>query len=85
VIAAHRGGTLTMFRNIADIKIGDQIILTNFREELVYRATEIRIIAPSDIDRITIRDGRDLVTLLSCHPLGQNYQRYVVYGERVSQ
>jgi len=84
VIAAHRGGRLVMFRNIDKIKIGDEIIVTNFREKLVYRAAEIQIITPTDIDRVKIQPGRDMLTLISCNPLGKNYQRYVLYCERVS-
>ena len=82
VIAAHRGGVREMFRNIHKIKLGDEIIITNFRETLVYRASEIKIILPGDIDDVKIQEGRDLVTLLSCNPLGQNYQRYCLYCER---
>ena len=84
VIAAHRGSSLAMFRNIHKIKIGDEVIITNFWEELRYRAVEIAIIVPSDIERIRIQPGRDLVTLISCEPLGKTYQRYVVYCERIS-
>ena len=83
VIAAHRGGVEQMLRNIHRIQIGDEVVLTNFRERLVYRAAEIRIISPSDIDKVMIQDGRDLITLLSCNPIGRNYQRYVLHCERV--
>ena len=83
VIAAHRGSTTEMFRNIHKIEIGDEIIITNFREQLVYRVVETKIILPTDINEIKIQEGRELVTLISCNPLGANYQRYVVYCERV--
>ena len=82
VIAAHRGRTVRQFRTIDKIQIGDEIIVTNFRETLTYRAAEVRIISPMDIEEILIQPGRDLITLISCHPLGQNYQRYVLYCER---
>ena len=83
VIAAHRGRSVRQFRMIDKIQIGDEITVTNFREALTYRAAEIKIISRSDIREILIQPGRDLVTLISCHPLGANYQRYVVYCERV--
>ena len=83
VIAAHRGTSLVMFRNIDRIKIGDLITITNFREVLTYKAVEIRIILPTDINQILIQPGRDLVTLITCNPLGANYQRYALYCERV--
>jgi len=83
VIAAHRGGTLEMFRDIHKISIGDEILVTNFRERLRYQANQIQIISPDDINRIKIQEGRDLITLISCNPLGKNYERYVLYAERV--
>ena len=83
VIAAHRGRSVRQFRTIDKIQIGDEITITNFRETLRYRAAEIKIIYPMDIEEILIQPGRDLITLFSCHPLGNNYQRYVVYCERV--
>jgi len=83
VIAAHRGTSLVMFRNIHKIQIGDEIIVTNFREELVYRAVEIKIIYPNESSVLKIQPGRDLLTLSSCHPLRGSSQRYVVICERV--
>ena len=82
VIAAHRGGTCEMLRNIHQIQLGDEIIITNFKERLTYQAIEVRIILPTDVGDVKIQEGRDLITLLSCNPLGKNHQRYVLYCER---
>jgi sortase A len=84
VIAAHRGAMTPMFRNIHKIKLGDRITVTNFRETLTYKAVEIKIIKPSQSDEILIQPGRDLLTLSSCNPLGRNYQRYLLFCERVA-
>ena len=83
VLAAHRGGALEMLRNIHLIQIGDEIIITNFRERLVYEAIESKIILPADIGEVKIQEGQDLITLLSCNPLGKNYQRYVLYCKKI--
>lgn len=86
VIAAHRGYRKTaMFRHIEKLEIGDEIYIENFRERLVYKVAEIRVITPTDVDQLLIQEGRDLVTLVTCHPYRRNYQRYVVYCERVLQ
>ena len=82
VIAAHRGSTKVMFRNIHQIKIGDEIIITNFREVLKYHVAERKIIYPTDIQELLIQDNRDMLTLITCDPPGKNYQRYVLYCER---
>lgn len=84
VIAAHRGmSTAALFRHIDKILIGDEIYITNFRESLTYRVVEYEVINPSDIKKVLIQEGKDMVTLFSCHPYLYNNQRYVVYCERV--
>ena len=35
-----------------------------------------------DIDAVKIVPGQDMLTLITCHPYTQNYQRYVVYCRR---
>lgn len=84
VIAAHRGfGKTAMFRNIQKLEKGDLIIVENFREILKYKVSEIEIIDPSQTDRLLIRDGEDMITLLTCHPYGSNAKRYLVYCKRI--
>lgn len=83
IIAAHRGYSETaMFRDIEKLEPGDEIYIENFRERLVYEAVEIRVIDPTDIGELLIQEGRDMVTLITCHPYRHNYQRYVVFCER---
>ena len=85
VIAAHRGmASQEMFRHIERLEQGDLVLLSNFREELRYQVTEIEIIAPDEIQKVLIQPGRDLLTLVTCHPYPTTRQRYVVYCERVS-
>lgn len=86
VLAGHRGwyGSL-FFRHIELLEIGDEVMITNLWETLNYTVSEITVIEPNDIDKILIQPGRDLVTLLTCHPYGSGGRyRYVVYCERVS-
>lgn len=85
VLAGHRGwyGAL-FFRHIELLEVGDEIYITNLWQTLTYRVDEIQIIDPNDIDRVLIQPGRDLVTLLTCHPYASGgKQRYVVYCERI--
>lgn len=83
VIAAHRGSLRGyMFRNIDELEAGDEIRIVNFRETLTYTVTESAIIMPYDIERIMIRPGADMITLSTCHPVGYNHHRLIVYAER---
>ena len=83
IIAAHRGyGKTEMFRNIHKLEIGDDVYIRNFRETLHYKVSEIKIINPDDVSELVIQSGKDLVTLLTCHPYRVNTKRYVVVCER---
>lgn len=84
VIAAHRGWSRAkMLRNIDKLEIGDTVYIENFRETLEYRVSEIEIIDPDDINKLLIRDGKDMISLITCHPYRVNTHRYVVFCERV--
>lgn len=84
VIAGHRGYSgASYFRYLDKLHVGDTVSVTNLWETLTYRVCEIRIIDPSDVEEILIQPGRELLTLLTCHPYASGgRQRYVVYCER---
>ena len=71
-----------MFRDIEDLKPGDEVRVTNPWGTLTYRVRETKVIAPNDIRQILIRKGEDMVTLITCHPYGSSEKRYVVYCDR---
>lgn len=84
VVAGHRGWNgAAYFLNIDKLTVGDKVQLINPWETMNYTVTGIRIIEPTDIAQILIQDGRELLTLMSCHPYasGGRY-RYLVFCER---
>lgn len=83
VVAAHRGYQGTpMFREIEVLESGDIIEITTPYEVLTYEVTETKIVLPDEIHEILIEEGKDKVTLLTCHPYTKNTHRYLVYAER---
>lgn len=83
VIAAHRGYKGAEFLKYIDkLELGDEVYVTNLWETLIYQVEEIVIIKPDDIQRVLIQEGKDLITLVTCHPRGANSHRYVVYCKR---
>lgn len=84
VIAGHRGWRgADYFRHIDRLQVGDTVTLTNLWETLTYTVADIQIIQPHEVDKIKIQAGRDLLTLLTCHPYASGgRQRYVVYCEK---
>ena len=84
VIAGHRGWKgADYFRHIDRLQVGDIVTLTNLWETLTYTVADIQIIQPHEVEKIKIQQGRDLLTLVTCHPYASGgKQRYVVYCER---
>ena len=84
VIAAHRGGYhgLAMFRDIEKLAVGDTVTVTTPWDTFTYEVTETRVVEPDDVDAVAVQPGRDLVTLLTCHPYGTNRYRMLVTCER---
>lgn len=85
VIAGHRGWKgADYFRHIDRLRASDTVTLTNLWETLTYTVADIQIIQPHEVEKIKIQQGRDLLTLVTCHPYASGgRQRYVVYCERV--
>lgn len=84
VIAGHRGWYgADYFRHIDRLQAGDMVTVTNLWETLTYTVVDIQIIQPDQVNRIKIQPGRDLLTLITCHPYASGgRQRLVVYCER---
>lgn len=85
VISGHRGWNgAAHFRYVPDLAKGDIVTIRNLWETLTYVVVETKIIAPNDVDAIHIQEGRELLTLLTCHPYASGgKQRFLVICERV--
>lgn len=84
VLAGHRGViSMTMFDNIVFLEEGDSVFINNLWSEIEYKVVGSEIILPTESDKVKIQSGKDMLTLLTCHPYGYTSYRYVVYCERV--
>ena len=84
VIAGHRGYSgADYFKHLDTLKEGDSVQLVTLWNTLNYTVSEIRIIESYNVEQILIQEGRELLTLLTCHPYasGGRY-RYLVICER---
>ena len=85
VIAGHRGwwGDL-MFYNVEKLEAGDDIFIDGRSGLLKYKVTGQEIIDPSDWEKVLPIEGRDMVTLLTCHPKRPpRPKRLLINAERV--
>ena len=85
VITGHRGlAEATMFTHLDKVKNGDSLIVEVFGEVLTYRVTSTKVVEPEETEALRVEEGKDLLTLVTCTPLGINTHRILLTGERVS-
>ena len=84
VLSGHRGlPSATLFTNLDRLDNGDTFIIRVLDEVLTYEVDQILIVEPDDVSALTIEDGKDLCTLVTCTPYGINSHRLLVRGHRV--
>lgn len=85
VLTAHRGlPEATLFNDLDKLEIGDRFTIEVFGEVLTYEVIESRVVEPGDTDTLRPVADQDLVTLVTCTPLGVNTHRQLVTGTRVT-
>ena len=84
VICAHTGlGTAELFTNLDQLEKGDRFWISIFGLELEYEVDQINVVLPDEMEELTIVQGEDFVTLVTCTPYGINSHRLLVRGKRV--
>lgn len=84
VLTAHRGlATSELFTHLDRVQLDDTFTIEVFGQVLTYRVVDTRVVEPSETESLLPIDGRDLITLVTCTPLGVNSHRILVTGERV--
>lgn len=83
-ITAHRGlAESVLFTHLDKVGIGDTFTLEILGVPQVYEVFDVRIVPPTESEWLKIDPNRDLVTLITCDPIGINTERILVTGERV--
>jgi sortase A len=84
VLTAHRGlADAIMFTDLDKLKKGDTFTVTTFGQVFTYQIFDTRVVEPEDTATLRQEAGRDLVTLVTCTPLGINTHRILVTGKRI--
>lgn len=83
VLSGHTGlNSARLFTDLTALEEGDLFFIDVLDETLAYEVVEIQVVEPDDVSSLSIQEGRDLVTLVTCTPYGINSHRLLVTGER---
>ena len=85
VLAGHSGmSRARLFTDLPKLEVGDVFRVHVYKKTLTYRVDQIKTVRPCDTTDLTIVEGQDYVTLLTCVPVGVNSHRLLVRGKRIS-
>ena len=84
VLSAHRGlPRAKLFTDLDKMECGDTFTITVLNKTITYQVDQIKIVNPDEVRNLTIEEGQDRCTLLTCTPYGVNTHRLLVRGTRI--
>lgn len=85
VLSAHSGYVgKWLFDDLPSLDIGDEVTITNYFGNITYTVTDTFTREPSDSQDIYIKQGKGLLTLITCISDGNGgFDRYVVVCEQL--
>lgn len=84
VLGGHRGlAEAVGFTHLPAVKVGDNVYVESLGKTMTYRVVKTEVLEPDAAAVHPIEPGRDLVTLITCTPMGVNSHRWVATAERV--
>lgn len=84
VLTGHRGlAEAVILSNLDQIVEGDTFTVETFGDVMTYEVLSTAVVEPHETQTLYPQPGRDLVTLVTCTPIGVNSHRILVTGERI--
>lgn len=84
MLSGHRGlPSARLFTDLDKMSEGDTFTITILNETMTYEVDHVWIVEPEDLSHLSIEEGKDLCTLITCTPYGVNTHRLLIRGHRV--
>ena len=84
VLSAHCGlPSARLFTDLNQLRKGNIFRIHVLDETLTYQVYKIETVDPDNRTSLFIKEGEDLVTLVTCTPYGKNTHRLLVHGRRI--
>lgn len=71
-----------LLTDLPKIQQGDVFYIHVYNKTLCYTVDQIKTVLPTNTADLTITQGKDYVTLVTCTPYGVNSHRLLVRGTR---
>ncbi len=85
VLTGHSGlAKAALFTDLHKLDEGDQFYIDVYGETLAYQVTSTEAVLPTETESLAVEPGEDLITLVTCTPVGINSHRLLVHAERLT-
>lgn len=85
VLAGHSGmSNARLLTDLPKLQKGDVFYIHVYNRTLTYTVDQIKTVLPTNTADLTIEQGEDYVTLVTCTPYGVNTHRLLVRGTRTA-
>lgn len=85
VLTSHSGLiNASLFTPLTRAQVGDTFQISVLGETHNYQVSGIETVRPEDTDSLQVVAGQDLVTLVTCTPIGINSHRLLVHATRIA-
>lgn len=84
VISAHRGlPNQKLFTDLNLVQTGDVFFFHVLNQTFAYEVDQILTVEPSQVESLSVVNGKDYATLVTCTPYAVNTHRLLVRGHRI--
>lgn len=85
VLTGHNGlSSAELFTHLDKLEIGDVFYIKVLTQTLAYQVDQILVVKPEETEALSIIEGEDYATLVTCTPYAVNTHRLLVRGHRIS-
>lgn len=85
VLAGHSGlSSAELFTHLDQLEIGSVFYIKVLTKTLAYEVDQILVVTPEETEALSIVEGEDYVTLVTCTPYAVNTHRLLVRGHRIA-
>ncbi len=84
VVSGHRGlPSARLFTDLDKLVETDIFTMTVLNYTVTYEVDQVRIVEPTNLSDLQIKEGKDYFTLVTCTPYGINTHRLLVRAHRI--
>ena len=84
VLVGHTGLIKSkIFTRLKELQIGEEVNIYTLDKKIKYKVYQTKVVLPQEANEFEIQENKDILTLVTCTPIGINTHRLLVECERM--